>query len=44
VPKTASYFSDDAHLLRAGNEILAKLAADAIDADDLIVRALRSPR
>jgi lysophospholipase L1-like esterase len=44
VPKTAAYFSDDAHLRRAGNEILAKLAADAIDADGLIARAQRSSR
>jgi lysophospholipase L1-like esterase len=39
VPKTTANFTDDAHLTRAGNEILARLAADAIDADDLIGRA-----
>jgi lysophospholipase L1-like esterase len=44
VPKTAEYFTDDAHLTRAGNEILARLAADAIDADDLIGRAKAHPR
>ncbi len=38
VPKTAAYFTDDAHLTRAGNEILARLAADAIDAGGLIGR------
>jgi lysophospholipase L1-like esterase len=41
VPKTPTYFTDDAHLTRAGNEILARVAADAIDADDLIGRATR---
>jgi lysophospholipase L1-like esterase len=39
VPKTLANFTDDAHLTRAGNEILARLAADAIDADGLIGRA-----
>ena len=42
VPKTPAYFTDDAHLTRAGNEILARVAADAIDASDLIGRARRS--
>ena len=42
VPKTTAYFTDDAHLSRAGNEILARLAADAIDADQLIERARKT--
>ena len=44
VPKTASYFTDDAHLTRAGNEILARVAADAIDAENLVERARSQPR
>ena len=31
VPKNAEHFSDDVHLRRAGNAILAKMAAEAID-------------
>ncbi len=31
VPRTAEHFSDDVHLRRTGNAILAKVAADAID-------------
>jgi hypothetical protein len=42
VPKTSAYFTDDAHLTREGNEILARIAADAIDAEQLIGRT-RSP-
>jgi lysophospholipase L1-like esterase len=42
VPKTSAHFSDDAHLRRAGNEILARLAADAIDADNLVDRARKT--
>ena len=42
VPKTSAYFTDDAHLTREGNEILARVAADAIDAEKLIGRT-RSP-
>ncbi len=32
VPKSAEYFSDDVHMRRAANAILATIAADAIDA------------
>jgi lysophospholipase L1-like esterase len=42
VPKTAAHFTDDVHLTRAGNEILARVVADAIDAEGLIERA-KSP-
>jgi hypothetical protein len=42
VPKTSAYFSDDAHLRRDGNVILARVAADAIDADNLIDRARKT--
>ncbi len=31
VPKTAEYFNDDVHMRRAGNAILAGMAADAVD-------------
>ena len=37
VPKTAEYFSDDVHMRRAANVILATVAADAIDRAGLIV-------
>jgi lysophospholipase L1-like esterase len=43
VPKTTEYFTDDAHLTRAGNDILARLAADAIDEADLIGAMSRRP-
>jgi hypothetical protein len=36
VPKTLEYFSDDVHLRKPANAILAKIAADAIDAARLI--------
>ncbi len=39
VPKTPEYFSDDVHMRKAANAILARLAADAIDADHLVEAA-----
>lgn len=41
VPKTFEYFSDDVHMRRSANEILAKAAADAIDAAHLLETAVR---
>lgn len=36
VPKDMEHFSDDVHMRRPANEILARLVADAIDAEGLI--------
>lgn len=41
VPKTFEYFSDDVHMRRSANEILARVAADAIDAAHLVETAAR---
>jgi lysophospholipase L1-like esterase len=44
VPKTATYFADDVHLNRAGNERIAALIADHIDAQGLVAQALGRAR
>lgn len=41
VPKTLEYFSDDVHMRRSANELIAKAAADAIDAAHLVQGAVR---
>jgi len=43
VPKTLQYFVDDVHLKAAGNAILAREAANAIDAAGLVQRAAAAP-
>lgn len=40
VPKTLEHFVDDVHMKRAGNAILARAVADAIDAAELVQRAM----
>jgi lysophospholipase L1-like esterase len=42
VPKTTTYFTDDVHLTKAGNEILASAAAEMIQSARLIERAIEA--
>ncbi len=42
VPKTAEYFSDDVHMRKGANTIVARVAADAIDAAGLVEAATRA--
>jgi lysophospholipase L1-like esterase len=44
VPKTTGFFSDDVHLRRPANEILARMVADAVDAEGIVDAVVGRPR